>query len=357
MDKTIKEQLIAEFLHHKSSDSIKTNKLIIKFEKELNKSPDAEVTLFMYALKVQKSRDDNKSFKESCAIATPIFEQIESTVTWGYHELLALSFVIGYSADFDKTVSFYKKAQDVLSDKKYVDNPEFVAMGLSMTGNFTLRILRAKYFDKDVSDDTLKPLFQESYNSLMEVFSDTQLSHKYILEVRRGIFENNMALVDSGLSKLLELTDKKRYASAVAEIVECLANMNELLSKPLQDFFIGHQAKKRRIELKLSVFDVAVALDTDQSTISAIERGDNGVSTHRLSQLAKVLFVREQYFFGDDTKKLDITDPFIVAMQANIHDATEEEKEFILSFTKQLLSLKNPKRGKRGNATAKKLEN
>jgi len=150
-------------------------------------------------------------------------------------------------------------------------------------------------------------------------------------------------MVETGLSKLNVAGEKKRYKTTKDEIVEYLYYMEGDLSRPLSNMLLGHQLRKRRNELKMSAMDLAEAINTDANTLTAVERGDDGVSLDRLKKLSKVLSVSAGYFLGDDNQKAEESDPFILSVKAHMTGATESDKDFALKAIQLMMEARKLK--------------
>ncbi|MCL2841400.1 MAG: helix-turn-helix domain-containing protein [Defluviitaleaceae bacterium] len=351
MEKTIKEKLLKEFFEIIPSDASSVDKLSIKIQKEIKKNPDDELLLALHALKVHQSINNRHSFDVTCTVAEPIFKQLKDIQNWGYTELHVISLVIGYTLVYCDGFSTFEEAVDLINDD-YMDVLEFEKVRSNLYYNFMVRMVRAKYFDTDteIDEKKLNATFSLCYNHLMKICLHKESLRQHVLTVLKGVFEDSIALVREGLDTLLDSGDKKLYRRVLDGVIECIVNMSTRLKKPFLDFFIGHQIRKCRIERNMSVLDLAAAIDADQSTMSAIERGDGGVSMERLVWIAEVLQVKIQYFFGDDSAKKEIEDPFILTVKAYTDGITEEEKQHVLIQMQHFLNHKYPNRGKTGGA-------
>ena len=345
--KDTKEMLVSDYLADKRDDTKKSDSLIRRLEKYLSGEADPELILILQVLRTLRADIDQKEFSECCAVAAPIFEQLENTTTWGYIEFNALSSVIGYHINYEKTLELFQEALDVLEDEEYMNNPKFNAICTTLHFNITLRLLRVKYFDHDVDTVKLEDLFTRSYKHVMGVSVRKGLPHQHIPQVRRGIFENNIELINSGLYRLDELNEKKRYRTTRDEIAEYLSHMDGDLSKPLLNFLVGHQLRKLRNLRNMTPLELGHAIDVDQNAITAIERGDDGVSVQRLYKLANVLGTDMRYFFGDEDKKAEDVDPFMLTVKAYMSGTTEADKTLILKVIKTLMEDRYPDLGKK----------
>jgi len=333
-----KELLINEYLALKSKETKKNNRLVSRIEEFNSKEPDAQLTLIMHTCNAQKMDIKSNNFEECCTIAAPIFKILENTTHWGIVELAAISMVIGYNPDSNDTIRFFEEAIDVLNDDDYVCVPKCKSIRLTIYYNLTSRILRAKYYEPNMNALLLERLFKECYQLVIEFCKDKNLPWKYILEARRAVFENNLKLLDYSLSMLDKLGDRWSYRTTRDEIVEYLLLMDGELSKLLTHILRGYQMRKRRRELGIPAAQLAKALECEEIAINAMERGDDGISLHRLYKVARELNVCMDYFCGDENC---LTNHHPSSVDALIHDAPEEDRAFIYNMVKTYLSTKN----------------
>jgi len=349
MTKTTKETLITEYINFKLGEDTNVDKSLNKYEKFItrnSKNPDSELTLILQSLRTLKADNEMQSFADCCKLASPIFNHLEATTNWGYIDLYVLSTTIGYKIDFNKALEVLQEAIDVI-EGEYSDDPKFQPICTMMHMNFTLRMLRAKYFEPHIDTKILDDAFDRSFDHGMKVCENRNLPHKYVLHIRRGVFEGDINLVERALAQLSKSGGRKRYRTTKDEIAEYLFHTEEALSKPLSNFLIGYQLRKRRKELNMSTFDIAVAMKTDQPSITAIERGDDGVSMERLKMLARVVGVRPGYFFGNDNDKIEDVDAFFLTVKAHMSGATDMEKDYLLDYMNMMMHYKHLVRDKK----------
>jgi len=339
-----KESLINEYLAVRLSEDQKINKLITKLEKYSTGTPDTELMLILHSLKTIRAENNLQDFKQCCAIAVPIFEQLEVSINWGYIEFYVLSIVIGYHPNYDKTCAIFQEALDVLSDEEYVDNPKYTAIANALHINITLRMIRAKYLDPSIDIKALNSSFMRSYNHAMEKCEHKYPLYQCILQIRHGVFEDNMDQLEKGLLELHKFGKKKIYKTTRDEIIEYLFYTKKPPNKTLLNYLVGHQLRKRRHELNMSALDIAIAMDIDQNAITAIERGDDGLSLERLRKLAHIIDVQPGYFFGANSGIIEDTDPFILTIKARMADATEDDRNHLLNYLDLMLDYKYPNR-------------
>ena len=344
-----KKSLISEYHEIKASESKVLEKLLKKIKNYLEDRDDDELMFISQHLEVEVAENECLGFNKCCELATPIFDKLlSSDDNWTFNELHILSTLFGYRKEYAKVYELFQEATDILADEEYADNPDYKATYNAMHYNLTLRTIRARYTEPDVNQAELEAAFERSYNQVMKICKAKDSPLQYVLHVRRGIFENDITKVEKGLFKLLDEGGKKLHKTTKDEIVEFLGYMSGEMSKPLADFLQGQRIRARRIELGMSPVDLAAALDTDQNTINAIERGGMSVSIERLRKLIKILDTTADYIIGVDDKLRD-SDMFTVKLKACMENSTEEDKEIVISVVDAFMSTKYPGRGKRNH--------
>ncbi|MCL2839512.1 MAG: helix-turn-helix domain-containing protein [Defluviitaleaceae bacterium] len=325
-----KESLISEFLAFNSAAKSGTSKLIAKFENFMAKNPpDSDLILALGYLKTIKADHDHKSFEVCCSIAVPAFEALKSITTWEYLHLYCLSVLLIYRPAFSESWEFFIEALESEALETH-DSDEYLQVRIALHSNMTIRILRAKYLEPSIDNATLNDKFSQCYAYAMDMCVKRKRPQQHALQVRKGIYENDMELVKEGLKMLLQLGEKKRYKNAKANIIDYLKFMNENLTVDLLNTLQGHQISIRRKELDLSVAEVAFLADIEEPTLHAIERGDSGMSTLVLRNICKVLSISADYILGNDNAKPENEDLFITRLKAYVAGASTTEQEFIL---------------------------
>ena len=341
---SIKEALLNEFFTSKGSNIKGHEKLIAKIEKYLDKQADTELTLVLHTIRTSLAVYNLKEFDQCCEYATKIFEHLENTQTWGYTEMFILAIVIGYCLDFNKTLEIFEEALDVITDQHSNDS-KYKSIVHVMHLNLTRRILRVRYFEIDFDKQKLADSFMRSYNYAMDLCIQKNLPQQYKLQVRRGVFENNIKFVESGLAKYKEVSNSAQYKLCKDEIADYLFHMDGDLTSELAKFIVGHQLTKRMDEVGMTAADLAFALDSDYNVITAVMRGETGMSLHRLCKVARILDTNVNYFIGDEGKRTEEDNPFIVSVKSWMDNSTDSDKALVLSMIELIMRDRYPHKG------------
>jgi len=185
-----------------------------------------DLNIVSQILAVSQAEYDKKGFKACCKVAHPIFEYIQKAPKWSDVELAALSCVIGYHANYGITMELFQEILDILDSRE----AKYEQIRTALHYNFTHRLNRAICFDikptEIAKQKIASDLFYESYQHVMAVCEQSELlPRKYVLQVRRGIFENDAKLIDEGLVGLSKLGANELYRSTKNEIEEYLLNI------------------------------------------------------------------------------------------------------------------------------------
>ncbi|MCL2841782.1 MAG: helix-turn-helix domain-containing protein [Defluviitaleaceae bacterium] len=345
-EKTERELIIEKFISFNYKDD-DLNKFIVRVKKYLSKNKDEEIECILSVLNVMQSVYAEKGFKVACVLATPVFEWLESITQWKHLDLHLFIMAIGYHPSFSKTLVLFDKALDTLDDE---DSPNYLDAQIiraTMHNNLSIRILRAKFIDSDVPVEILENTFKLCYDFLMPICISQKKPQKYFLEIRRGVFENNVPMITGGLKTLLDMGEKKRYQAVKAEIVELLLYVEDELDTRLKNIIFGHQVRKQRKFINMSSLKLADLLDISQNAVTAIERGDSGASPMRAKRIAQILGVTLGYLYGEITEMPEKQDPYIVKIKALLMNASEEDKKIATDLTEAYLSSRYPNTDKR----------
>jgi len=335
-----KEVLIERFLVLKSSEGRAIDLLITRIDKFIAKQPDTDLTLIVCLLKALRADNGRQPYENCCAIAAPIFEILDNTTNWGYLELFVLSAAVVYNEDFNKAAELFQEALDVLDLDEHVSNPKCKPIRTNLHANFTNRINRARYYEADMNVALLRKLFTESYDYAMEFYVRKNLPKQHLLEIRRGISEDNLPMAEAALVALEEKGENKLHSDAKDELMEFVVEMSGELNVKFHKYLHGYQIRKRRIELGMSAGDLADALGWDEPLLTAIERGSDSASIRRLRKIALELKVSLDYFYGDDDMKFEGEfDPFMYSVKAKTTGATDKQKDKILKVISLCMSM------------------
>ena len=112
---------------------------------------------------------------------------------------------------------------------------------------------------------------------------------------------------------------------------------------------IRNQIKKRRVEKRLTQSDVALDLGITPGAYSKIERGPTEISVKKLVEIAKILEVKNTYFYQDSSsqKMEDQGKPYGLDTKSDIEDLTRVINKIKEKIASLKASLPAPQKGKK----------
>ena len=331
-----------EFLTISPSDTKKVDKFLVRLDEYLVSNPDLRLSVISLLFKVFKANNKNEKFDKCCDLATPIFEYLEKAKPHEYIDFYILSMVIGYMADYNKTLKLFQEAANKLDEDEYLNNPKYNSIRRNLRYNMMFRTLRASFFDADMDKKALEAVFMSCYDYVMEVCERKCLPRKHVLEARLALFQRNVSKLQFAMDELRDgkSKDKHLYAVTRDEIAEYLPSMNQSLGTKLMNILIGFNVRKYREALGWTQTKLAEKIGMEQGAISSIECGKHGVSSDTLKLLAHALGIEVSNLMeGCPTPKWDEMETFLATTRALVEGTNAEEKAAILKMLESFLAI------------------
>jgi len=331
-----KEHFINAFYSVRNGNIAALPSLIRDIETHLaEEGSDIQLELIVHTLRTYEEDTTTGDFIRSCEATAPIIKVLHN-VEWGLLELEILVSVIGHIASFQLTVKLMKKALSILG-KKFTDVKHYDFMKLQIFFNLTLRLLRAKYFDKNNLEE-VKALFDQCVKAAIDICDKKgYITFKAVVVVRNAVFYGVYNDILSGIKALEDTKDEAWIKTTKDEVVEYVFHIDSdnKLSTQMLNFCVGHQIQRRRKEIGMSTLDFADAIGSTQTAVNEFERGARGVSAKRLCDIAKVLDVDVSYLFGDVKRPTDVVADIkahtINKLVSNMCDA---DKQYVLELVR-----------------------
>jgi len=314
------------------TDTKKLADLIKRMNKYVKETKDEDIYLISTTLKANLDDVQGKSYERCCGIAATVVEWVMNIENFEKLEIAILGMVLHYMPSYQTADSFARKAK-----KSSNCSRGFADM---IHGNMSLRLIRANY-------DSKTPDEQMDINKLFSHYMGLSIAdwahlpkHPYniVLKIRQALFVGDCEGITEGLEKLRMAGEKEWLKAARYDVVDYLTKLQDKLTTPLRRLLYGRRIQQRREELGLTVREFAELIDTDPIIVNEFERGANGVSPTRLQKIAKVLKTDIYYLSGNDP----VEDNFDgdITLHKLIHvlrSSPEEDKQFVLSFTKSYI--------------------
>ena len=340
----MKEYYVNKFMMFKSEDKENLGELIKGLETYISDSKyDAQLDLILHGFKILEVEYKANNFDDCCKVSAPIFELLK-TMDWGWLELQVLSCAIGNIQNYKNGVELMEKAFGIL-DKDFAGHKSYEVTKFRYNINFSLRLLRAKYYDNPDPEE-IQAEFDQCINAALAACEKLRFgTFKLVLLVRKALFYGEADDVVAHVHELEKTRDKVWIATTKDEVVEYFQALGDNLNNDLKNLAIGHQIRKRRKELGLKVKDLAVAVGTATSVVYEFESGARGVSNTRLCSVAQTLKAELAYFFGGSDKKVpgavtDVAAHKVVQLMSNM---SEPQKEYIVAFIRDFIQFNEAK--------------
>ena len=336
-----RKYLIDEFYKIDFNNTDETGKLLVELEEYIAAhEPDVQLELITHTVRANNADGKFASFTTLCELTAPAIALLQD-MQWGHVELTVLGTCIGRIECYTTTVNLMEKALGILK-KDYSNDSNLDGLKGIFLFNVTLRLLRAKFYDK-IKPEKLAALFTQCSAEAIALCEKKNLSTmRTVLLTRKAIFDGNV-------TKILECIDGLRATEEPAwiqttsdEIAEYCRHLGPKINKELRQFMYGYRIQKRRKELGITTAELSEFIDSDQSVVNQIERGLKGISIERLEVIARVLQVPMGYILGDDSTLLAVPGNIILhKFNTFVEKQDEADQEFLYKFAKQYVAAKN----------------
>jgi len=334
-----KEDYTNQYLNFSSNDKENVDALISGLETYISENGcDLQLELILYAYRKYKVDDLENCYEKACEAAAPVFELLENT-NWGWLEIQVLACVIGHVPYYTMGEKLVQQAFDIL-DNKFADHEYYEFTKFRFYMNFTLRLLRARYYEATNPADIQAKFDQCLQQAISFCEKNNYITFRTVLLVRQAVFYGDSNRILECMDALKVTGDKMWIRTTKDEVVEYFQCLGGNVTTDLKNLIVGWQIYKRRKELGMSTSQLADAIDaTSTSAINLYERGERGVGTAKLCKVAEVLKVSIFYFFGGiGTESAHaITDIPTHIMGQFMAQMSEREKDFMLEMARNLI--------------------
>jgi len=309
---------------------------------------DPQVNDCLRILKIFREESEFNDYEGSCAIASPIFERLNSADKWDFYDIRILSATVDYAGTFEQVYQLAEKALNEL--EKYPHEECYTVVKLSIRMNTIVRLLKTKYFDMDdlAPSDELENVFSIYANAVIDIIEKGKFPiHKGALLIRKGLFYQDNQLINKGFALLEEIGASEVYRMMEADASEYNFFLGIKMSKRQFNKIVGENIRKKRISLRMTLEDLAKALDVTTAAVGLVERGERGATSYNLYKLSNLFDMPVDAFYHS----IDVASPSIPerrkaqfqkldALAANL---TESELDYLIIMAKRLPNLNRQK--------------
>jgi len=332
-----KEYFINEFLEFDDKENV--NEYISRLEAYISENEyDMQLELILCYYRGIKADDIENCYEKAFEIVAPVFELLEAA-DWGWLEIQVLASVIGRVPHYTMGDQLMKKAFGIL-DNEFTSQEYYEYTKFRFYMNFSLRLLRARYYDSADPADIQAKFDQCVQKAISYCEKKGYIVHRTVLLVREAIFYKDSEKILEYIDALKATGDKMWLGTTKDEVVEYFKCLGGKVTTDLKNLIVGWQIRKRREELGMTISDLADAIEAlKPETLGWYERGIRGVGAARLCKIAEALNVDISYFYGGTSTEAANTTTDIPThkMGQFMFQMSEKEKEFLLEVAKGLI--------------------
>jgi len=282
--------------------------------------------------------------KACCELSVPIFERLNSTSKWDLYDIRILQCVVHYAETYMQTHTYVTKALDELENHSH--ERLYHRIKLNILLNATSRLLRAKFYEKDIqkSNEDLSMLFSKYIDLIKPLCAGEDFIYQNgFVKVREGIFYKDTDLINSTFKFFKEKGELEFYRVLQDELREFKYEVEyDKIGKKQFDAIVGNNVRKLRTGLGMPRKDFAKLLNVTVATISLIESGDRSIPSYSIHKLSKTLDVPvEDFYHGTEIAMFNSTSKELLIEQLTAIARTfrEDQLEYSIHFMKALIEL------------------
>jgi len=334
----LKDTFIYEFTHMKSFHDIAAmDSLALRIKAHISiAEADTQLEHIVTVLDAVKEDYLTSNFAKCSKIAKPIFDWAKSKPDLELLDIIIVASVLCQAPDYKLAIKFAKRLIDTLISK--YTHTQYKRTLFIIYLNITYRLLRAMYYE--IKDRVKQKAVFDEIKSLLDHYSKLVLKmceeyklhdYKEVILIRLALANADCEGVMNGLHKLKKLGAQDWLKTSREEVDEYLTFFNDKLTTTLRNLRTGIRIQKCRRAMKMTMNQLADALDIAQSQINAYETGERGMKRTRLAQVADILGTSVTYLSGEDKAPPKLIDDIILHKLIQVlRQASEEDKEYLL---------------------------
>ena len=255
-----------------------------------------------------------------------------------------------YNGDLDLLEAINKCESLVKLLSKSPQSEEKHSLYVALRMDMTSRILAHKYNLVDVSElePCLSRIFIKAINRVSDVCTKRATQRRFkrietLAYLKRGVFTNNAADIEMGLSQLSDYFTPEEVGRIKEEVAFYELNMPVSYDLKALNILIGGNLRRLRQNKNISIKVLAEFLGASQSTVSYIEQGERALSIDNALKLAQLLDVPLEMLVGGaiDKKEIDEEVAKKQALWASYQEQlTQDEVELLLNRGEALMKYK-----------------
>jgi len=207
-------------------------------------------------------------------------------------DIRIVTLAVGHTKTYVQSILLGKKLLKNL--QKYTSYKGYFRLKMSIHANIAYRIIRTKYFDDiENSYEALKNEFLIHMDTAIAICNREDFfdAAKGVNLARKGIFLEDMELIDKGLNITKEKGNKYSYKMLETDVHKYKSYIKFPTTEVKLKSIIGKNIKYHREAKNISLSDLANAIGVSYSFLFRVEKGEKVVSVYYLSKFSEILGV------------------------------------------------------------------
>jgi len=293
------EELLEEFFalggNYKNID--KANVLSQKIDKYLSESRKNDVQLLdiKRLLEVASEELNFHDFEEACKIIIPTIKRLVNTDVYKLNlsDIRISQVALTWTRTFEEAHQLAKNALTTLD--KYINQEAYIKIKFSIHFNILVRLLKADFMEVDPGKELdrsfkLKDIFEEHLNpalAICEAQGKDYEKYKIVLLIRAALFEREYKIVDAQLEELKKMGEKELYKAMKNSILPYSTYAGSSITEKQLRAMCGANLREFRERAGKTAEEIGKLLGYGEAHITAVERGERGLSLHQLYKIAQ----------------------------------------------------------------------
>jgi len=313
-----------------------------------NIEEDPQVKDAFHILQMYKAESIHNDLAMGCQIVEPVLERLTNIEEWDIYDILLSAIVVGHAKTYYQSYMF---AEDILKRlEKYSTERWYAGTQLVIHMNTAFRIVRARYFDWENSDELneLENMFLKHTSAGLALCTGKKfLMYKAMLMIRKGLFYVDDDITKEGFRLLNDNGELEMYRMLQHEVRQFEYFAELTITRKQYDAIIGNSIRELRLGRNMTTEELAELLDVSPWSLGQFERGERGTSGLVIRKLADIFDVStDVIYYGSRVIPLESNhhEKQLQMLYAYARKLTEDETDYILTSVKSLLRLNRGKK-------------
>jgi transcriptional regulator with XRE-family HTH domain len=246
-------------------------------------------------------------FERACKISFLVVERLLNLPIsqWDLYDITIAQFALTWTTEFEKSKELANNTLFAL--EKHIDNKGYSKVKLAVRFNLSARLLKADFMEIDAGEELERSLrldedFNNNMNAAMPICENNLEEfekYKVALQIRSALFDREYNLVDDYLVKLKMISDKDFYKVILDSVKPYFVYADTSITEKQLRTIVGSKLRELRNKNNITAEEIGKILGYKIAHITAVERGERGLSLHQLYKIACRYEVKVDMFLND----------------------------------------------------------